>query len=227
MANSLPQREKVSLNALEWSKTHIRRFGDSDILPPPFEYEAIEVRWLPVREYLLNVDLATYEIRALQHFLVPKPEGGWRIATRLDPYNLTVDDIPDDDKARLTRETLRELFDECVSGRPLRLGLARHVFRSAATIRTRILHAKTMKNLEILAPVLRDAFNYLMRTRSQSKGHEVAQELSRFARNSSFSFSPFVWEWVSHALLRKYAQDGPAEIKKLSREARPLLGLRP
>lgn len=66
-----------------------------------------------------------------------------------------------------------------------------------------------------------------MRTRSSSRAKSVVAALVEFARHSNLSFAPFVWEWVCYALLQKYSDDSPSEIKKLISKARTLLGYRP
>lgn len=73
--------------SLEWAHLHLNRFGDSDLVAPAIEYAAIDADWTTLRGTLSRVDLGTLETRALQHLLVPKPEGGYRIATRLDPID--------------------------------------------------------------------------------------------------------------------------------------------
>ncbi len=445
--------ECLNVSSVEWAFAHLRRYGDSDILPVPFEYEAMAVRWLPLREYVCGIDLTEHATRPLQHYLFPKTDGGWRVATRLDPidtlvytalvhecstsieeirvpkrrgvacayridprpdgrlfadetgwdlfqercrvlsgykkykyvvtadiadfysqinhhrvcnvleqagvatrrarcmerllggwsalqsrgipvgpqgsivlaeavlhdvddhlmtkgyvhtryvddfrvfctsyrqarealhdltkylfhahrlalqsaktftfktatfvakhlenpgflarqrktekmaelvealkhasgYAVTVDDLSDDSEAAVTRETLRELFGECVAGRPLRLGVARYTLRNAASVRTAELQPLVIANLEILTPVLRDAMIYLMRSRSPHTAKTVAESLIKFAKQSNLSFSPFVWEWVAHVLLSKFARDSPAAIKRCVAGARQYIGYR-
>src|SRR6266852_4837554 len=80
----------VSDAALEWALKHLRRFGDSDILAVPIEYRAILGDWIEVKKWLLAIDVALHEPRPLLRFLVPKPEGGYRVATRLDPLDALI-----------------------------------------------------------------------------------------------------------------------------------------
>jgi hypothetical protein len=65
-------------------------FGDSDILPVPFEYEAMQRHWSALLPKLASIDVASHETRALQPFMVPKPDGGYRVATRLDPIDAII-----------------------------------------------------------------------------------------------------------------------------------------
>jgi hypothetical protein len=80
----------LSETALEWALKHLQRFGDSDILAVPMEYQAIAADWLQLKKWLLAVDVAAHEPRPLLRFLVPKPEGGYRVATRLDPLDALI-----------------------------------------------------------------------------------------------------------------------------------------
>ena len=56
--------DRLRQDSLDWALTHIRRFGDTDLFPMPFEYDAIAHCWELVRSHLLKQDLATYESRA-------------------------------------------------------------------------------------------------------------------------------------------------------------------
>src|SRR5215831_10990092 len=80
----------LSETALEWASKHLQRFGDSDILAVPMEYQAIVTDWVHVKKLLLKTDLTRHEARPLLRFLVPKPEGGYRVATRLDPLDALI-----------------------------------------------------------------------------------------------------------------------------------------
>ncbi len=82
--------DKLSLAALDWALTHIQKFGDTDVFPIPFEYEAISHSWLGIRSELVSTDLSTYRPGALHRTLVPKPGGGFRIAVQLDPVDALV-----------------------------------------------------------------------------------------------------------------------------------------
>jgi hypothetical protein len=84
MAN-MPDLLKVS--SLEWALTHLEKFGDTDLLPVPFEYEAIKSDWPAIRELLSKRDLSKPMAGGGTRFLVPKPEGAFRVATRLDPLD--------------------------------------------------------------------------------------------------------------------------------------------
>jgi hypothetical protein len=99
----------LSETALEWALKHLQRFGDSDILAVPMEYQAIVADWASVKKLLLKTDLRQQEARPLLRFLVPKPEGGYRVATRLDPLDaliytaLVYECVPQLENSRLPR----------------------------------------------------------------------------------------------------------------------------
>jgi hypothetical protein len=80
----------LSEDALEWAVKHLQRFGDSDMLTVPVEYSAIAANWIEIKKLLLEMDLAEHKPRPLARFLVPKPEGGYRVATRLDPLDALI-----------------------------------------------------------------------------------------------------------------------------------------
>ncbi len=37
--------DQLQPESLDWAFTHTQRFGDTDIFPVPFEYEAIKHSW--------------------------------------------------------------------------------------------------------------------------------------------------------------------------------------
>lgn len=57
------------------------------MLPVPPEYSAIAQAWAWLRDELSTVDLGSHAVGALQRFWVPKPGGGFRAATQLDPID--------------------------------------------------------------------------------------------------------------------------------------------
>ena len=67
---------KLRNDSLEWALKHIENYGDTDIFPVPFEYEAIRYLWdkntreLPngstLKEYLRNQDMLQWTVRILE-----------------------------------------------------------------------------------------------------------------------------------------------------------------
>ena len=80
-------RDPLSSESLEWAKTHVLKFGDTDIFPVPFEYESLAHGWLSLKPFLQELDLDTYQVRPDRRVLVVKPGGGFRAATQLDPID--------------------------------------------------------------------------------------------------------------------------------------------
>ena len=78
---------KVSEGALDWALAHLKKFGDTDIFPMPFEFDAIERSWDEVKTFLLKEDLDTWAIRSHRSCLTPICRFSYRIATQLDPLD--------------------------------------------------------------------------------------------------------------------------------------------
>lgn len=76
--------------SIDWAVTHIRRYGDTDIFPVPFEYEAIKHSWLNLKDAITKIDIAAYEARPFRRMLVPKQGGGFRVAMQLDPLDTII-----------------------------------------------------------------------------------------------------------------------------------------
>src|SRR3990172_2596955 len=77
--------------SLDWALTHIERFGDTNIFPIPFEYEAIRFSWDgDIKPYLASQDMLSWVARPFRRCLTPKHRYGFRIATQLDPLDAIV-----------------------------------------------------------------------------------------------------------------------------------------
>lgn len=82
--------DHLQKESIDWAVTHIRRYGDTDIFPVPFEYEAMRHSWTYLKETIAQFDIATYEGRPFRRMLVPKQGGGYRVAIQLDPIDSIV-----------------------------------------------------------------------------------------------------------------------------------------
>lgn len=78
---------RLSTESLDWALAHIEVYGDTDIFPRPFEYEAIRLSWKDVRAFLRNQDFDEWNTRSLRTCLSPKGRFAYRIATQLDPLD--------------------------------------------------------------------------------------------------------------------------------------------
>ena len=96
----------ISESSLEWALRHIENYGDTDIFPLPFEFEAIRHSWhSKLQKFLSTQDLHIYGARPYRRCLSPKHRFGFRISTQLDPldtlmYTALVYDIGFDIEAR-------------------------------------------------------------------------------------------------------------------------------
>lgn len=82
--------DKLTPDSLDWALKHISKFGDTDLLPVPFEYEAVAHSWGWLRDEIMGVELADYRVGPAQRYLVPKPGRGFRVVTQLDPIDALV-----------------------------------------------------------------------------------------------------------------------------------------
>ena len=73
--------------SLDWSLTHVGKYGDTDIFPIPFEYDAIAHGWNAIKPFLQGLDFGEYKVRADRRVFVIKPGGGFRAAVQLDPLD--------------------------------------------------------------------------------------------------------------------------------------------
>jgi hypothetical protein len=93
--------EFLSPISINWSLEHIKRYGDTDIFPIPFEYEAYDCIRTELVDYLCSLNLAEYKFAPYIKYLIPKHGIGYRAAIQLDPidciiYNSAIFEISED-----------------------------------------------------------------------------------------------------------------------------------
>ncbi|WP_124861288.1 RNA-directed DNA polymerase [Burkholderia anthina] len=76
--------------SLDWAMAHVRRYGDTDVFPVPFEYEALSHDWANVRPVLEETDVLQWTTRPLRILLSPKGRYGFRVITQLDPLDFVL-----------------------------------------------------------------------------------------------------------------------------------------
>jgi len=81
---------RLQEQSLDWALEHVLRYGDTDVFPVPFEYEAIQFDWPNVKAALLAVDTLRWSTRPLRILLSPKTKNGFRVITQLDPLDFLV-----------------------------------------------------------------------------------------------------------------------------------------
>lgn len=81
----------LSSDSLDWAIKHVENYGDTDILPVPFEFEAIRHSWdTHFRNFFSKQDILQYKTRPYRRCLSPKHRFGFRISTQLDPIDMLV-----------------------------------------------------------------------------------------------------------------------------------------
>lgn len=76
--------------SLDWALQHAINHGDTDVLPRPFEYDAIQYDWANVKKYLLQQDILKWQVRPTRIIFAPKAKYGFRVITQLDPLDFLV-----------------------------------------------------------------------------------------------------------------------------------------
>lgn len=92
-------------NSLNWALDHALKYGDTDVFPLAFEYEAIQHDWTNLRAWLEAQNILEWQVRPHRTLLSPKAKHGFRVITQLDPLDFlifaaTVKEIAADIEAR-------------------------------------------------------------------------------------------------------------------------------
>jgi hypothetical protein len=77
-------------DSLNWAVTHLLRYGDTDVLPVPFEFQAVRTNLADVIDHLGALDLERHQTRAYVRVLTPKYPVGFRVISQLDPIDTII-----------------------------------------------------------------------------------------------------------------------------------------
>ena len=77
-------------SSLDWALEHALRYGDTDVFPLSFEYEAIQHDWSNLRQWLATQNILDWQVRPHQTLLSPKAKYGFRVITQLDPLDFLI-----------------------------------------------------------------------------------------------------------------------------------------
>lgn len=81
---------KLQEESYNWALNHALDIGDTDVFPPPFEYQALRHDWDAVKTQLLNENVLNWSTRPARSLLSPKAKYGFRTITQLDPLDFLV-----------------------------------------------------------------------------------------------------------------------------------------
>jgi Reverse transcriptase (RNA-dependent DNA polymerase) len=76
--------------ALDWALKHALAWGNTDIFPNIFKFDAIEDSWSKIKVSIQETDILSWKVRPFRRCLVPKHRFGFRISTQLDPLDFLV-----------------------------------------------------------------------------------------------------------------------------------------
>lgn len=75
---------------LDWALEHALAWGDTDIFPEVFEFQALKENWNEIKASIQGTDILEWKVRPYRRCLVPKHRFGFRISTQLDPIDFLV-----------------------------------------------------------------------------------------------------------------------------------------
>jgi hypothetical protein len=99
----------------DWAILHALNVGDTNVLPLPFEYKAMQHDWDDLSTFLNELDVTKYITRPHRQILVPKSKYGFRTITQLDPldfivYSALVFEVGDDLESSRIATSDRKVF---------------------------------------------------------------------------------------------------------------------
>ena len=62
----------INTSSLDWALKHIEKYGDTDIFPIPFEFEAIRFNWNNIKESIIKEPITNFNINSHRRSLTPK-----------------------------------------------------------------------------------------------------------------------------------------------------------
>lgn len=81
---------KLKPESYRWALRHALHEGDTDVLPRPFEYRALEHDWDAVESFLAKQNVLQWTTRPHRRILSPKARHAFRVITQLDPLDFLV-----------------------------------------------------------------------------------------------------------------------------------------
>lgn len=76
--------------AYDWALKHLLLEGDTDLLPPLPEVDAMKFNWTALGPLFASLDLEQYRWKGERRFIIPKEGLAFRSATQLDPVDSLV-----------------------------------------------------------------------------------------------------------------------------------------
>lgn len=76
--------------SLDWALNHAINFGDTDVFPTPFEYQAISHDWDSVKADLAGQNVLKWTTRPARTLISPKSRYAFRVVTQLDPIDFLI-----------------------------------------------------------------------------------------------------------------------------------------
>lgn len=77
-------------STVDWALAHVMRFRDTDVLPFPFEFEAVKYDWANLGPHLASSDVLAWQVRPHRTLVAPKARYGFRAVTQLDPLDFLI-----------------------------------------------------------------------------------------------------------------------------------------
>jgi Reverse transcriptase (RNA-dependent DNA polymerase) len=74
-------------SSLKWALRHVRKEGDTDLFPQPFEFDIIKKYWPKVLLELKKIQINDHAWEGPRRLMVPKSEFGFRAVCQLDPID--------------------------------------------------------------------------------------------------------------------------------------------
>jgi hypothetical protein len=143
----------------------------------------------------------------------------------IDLYEGAAEELSETDN-EAERNSLAELFVECLESEPIHLGTIKYILRKATALKTGLLREAVLENLPILAPVMREVSNYILATTSNGYEEAVGRRLIDGLQCSDLWSLPYIQIWLNYVLIQRMAGPLRDEISDFANNSTEVLGVR-
>lgn len=123
---------KISRDSMEWAKTHIKKYYDSDFYPTPFEYNAIWKNWDQIIEFTTKKQIKDINVKQPIYHVAPKANNGFRVVHQLNPIDSIIYTALAYETANFIEEKRKNVADDSVCSYRIKMNSEGNFFQDGS-----------------------------------------------------------------------------------------------